>query len=407
MGCVGQRGDEGDQRDDAVLAAGFPGVLEGGRGNQAGHRQQDDDGQHGFGQVIEERGEEQQGDGDEQAVEDHGEAGLGAGLQVDGRTGKGAAGRVGLEESAAHIGQTLADEFLIGVNLVLGLGGHRLRHRDRFHEGHQRDDQGCGKQRQDGVEAERGQLESGQAGGNAANHVATAHQADAAFLDLLDMPLSAIGLDAGRHLTGQIEMGRFAFGGLGAQEAHLVQGLHAQLVFAFEVGDGQFHQFDLVIDFGDAGDIFGLAQCAQFGRLGGQDGREVANVVVGVDVADHQRLNRRVVDLIRLGLRLVLEADGVAHQRGDDDRYQHAGFRQRLDLLQTQHQRQRESRHGQRRQVGVREIGRHLPDILEEDIRAALGDAQQHVELRQRDDDRRSVHEAEDHRVGNEIDDGA
>jgi hypothetical protein len=96
-----------------------------------------------LGSVVEEIGQEQQGHRDEQAVEHHRETRFGAGLQVDRRAGERTAGRISLEETAADVGQALSDQFLVGVEALLGLGGERFRHRDRFHEGDQGDDE-CG-----------------------------------------------------------------------------------------------------------------------------------------------------------------------------------------------------------------------------------------------------------------------
>ena len=56
--------------------------------------------------------------------------------------------------------------------------------------------------------------------------------------------------------------------------------------------------------------------------------------------------------------------------------------------------------------MGLGQVAEHLPDVHQEGVAAALGDTQQHVELGQGDDDGRRVHEAEDDRVGDEVDDG-
>ena len=123
------------------------------------------------------------------AVEDHGETGLGTGLEVDGRAGEGTAGRIGLEEGSADVGQALADQFLVGVDALFGLAGHGFGHGDRLHEGHQGNDQGRGQQLQHGIEAERGQAKRGQAGGDLADDIATADELNFALFDLFDMPL--------------------------------------------------------------------------------------------------------------------------------------------------------------------------------------------------------------------------
>ena len=207
-----RRGHQGDQEggrgDQAVGPARLPDVAEGARGEQADHGQQDDHRQHRLGQVVDVGGEEQQGEGDEHAVEHHGHAGLGAGLEVDGRTGERARGRVGPEKGAADVGQPLADQFLVGVDALPDLAGHGLGHGDGLHEAHQGDDQGGAQQLQDAVETEAGQTEGRQPGGDRADHLAAAHELQPALVDPFDPPATAVGDHLRRRLVQLVEQRR-------------------------------------------------------------------------------------------------------------------------------------------------------------------------------------------------------
>ena len=53
------------------------------------------------------------------------------------------------------------------------------------------------------------------------------------------------------------------------------------------------------------------------------------------------------------------------------------------------------------------QVLQHFPDILEKEITAPFGNAEQHIQLGKADDDGRGVHETENDRVRDEIDDTA
>ena len=169
-----------------------------------------------------------------------------------------------------------------------------------------------------------------------------------------------------------------------------------------------FSNIDLMLQVGDGTGVMGLFQLRAAGRIGVVTSAAESPICSSVSAYSlTSACAGGIGDLLGLALGLVLEADQSADQDGHHHGDQHAGLGQRLDLLQPQHQDQGEDRHGQRGQMGLRQIAEHLPDVLEEGIAAPLGDAQQHVELRQGDDDRRRIHEAQNHRVRDEIDDGA
>ena len=407
MRCCQQGDDKGDEDNHAVDAAGLPCVLDRLGRDQSGDRQHDDDGQHGLGQVVEVGREEQQNHRDEHAVEDRGQPGLGSRLKVDGRTGEGAAGRVGLEEGAADVGNTLADQFLVGVETLLGFGGKRLGHGDGLHESHHGNDERRRQQRQDGVEIQHRQPEGGQSGGDVADHGAAATEFYLAVLDTLDMPVATVGLDARWRRVLRIEHGALLFVGLGAQELHLVDVMHALLVGGFQAGKVQFRQFDPVFQVGRGTGIVKFFRLPQLDGHGRDIGGETADLVGGMGILGHKRSDLRIGDVLRRAFALVLITRQYAHQDGGDHGNQHAGLGQGRNLVQAHHHRQSENGHGQRRPMGLRQEGEHFPHVEQEGIAAALGDAQQHVELRHGDDDGGGIHEAEDHRVRHEVDDGA
>ena len=323
MGRGDQREDEGRQGDEAVGAAGLPGVLEGLGGDEAGHRQQDDHRQGRLGQVIEEGRQEEQDDSDEEAVEDHGEAGLGPGLEVDGRAGEGAAGGVGLEEGAADVGQALADELLIGVQALLGLGRQGLGHGDGLHEGHQGDDQGGGEELDHHVQAQGRDAEGRQAGGDLADHVAAADQLHLPLLDLLDVPAAFTHRHALQHGVRQIDWGGLILGDLAADELELADLTQPLLILDLQGGDIDPRQDDVVLEVGGGALFLDLLQFPQIGGLGGHLRQQVLEALVGLGITGHQFPRRRVDDLVQfdLGLVLVLQqgAGTDGHQHRDED----------------------------------------------------------------------------------------
>jgi hypothetical protein len=219
--------------------------------------------------------------------------------------------------------------------------------------------------------------------------------------------MAAIGLDAGRNPVSDIQGGSSLFIRLGALEAQLADIVHAFLVLRGQGGDIQFHQFDFVIQIGGSAGVMRFHGLAALAGKGGDLGALVQNLLVGAGIGADDGFRGGVGDMVGRALGLVLKV----HQRADDDGDHHGDQHGKLgqggDFLQSQHQRQREHRHGQRWQVGLRQVAEHLPDVIQEGIAASLRNAQQHVELRQEDDHRRRIHEAEDDRMRDKIHDGA
>ena len=105
--------------------------------DQTGHGHDDHRPQGGRGQVLEQRGQEQQGQDHHQGRGDGGELGAGPGPAVDGRLGQPPAGREGLEPAAGQVGRAQGAQLLVGVDLGLVPGGEGAGGRDRLHERHQ------------------------------------------------------------------------------------------------------------------------------------------------------------------------------------------------------------------------------------------------------------------------------
>ena len=199
MGRCQQGDNKGGHRDKTIGPARLPDMQKGLGGDQAGHGKGDNHRQHRLGQMIDIGGEEHQGNGDEKAIKHHGKTGLCPGLQVDGRTGEGAAGWIGLKKGTAYVGQALADQFLVGVNALFGGGGHGLGHGDGFHEGDQRHHQGRAQQLHNAVYADGGNLKGRQTGRHPAHHLAATAELKFTLTDFLDIPQPAVGLDTRRH----------------------------------------------------------------------------------------------------------------------------------------------------------------------------------------------------------------
>ena len=105
----------------------------------------DDDGaQRRFGQVLEQAGQEEDGDEDRCAEPDGGELRLLAGL-VSGRGLREAAiDDEGAHQAGGSVGRAKRDQLLVGVDLVAVLARVRTRSRDRFGEAHHDDGDGPG-----------------------------------------------------------------------------------------------------------------------------------------------------------------------------------------------------------------------------------------------------------------------
>jgi hypothetical protein len=236
---------------------------------------------------------------------------------------------------------------------------------------------------------------------DAADDLAAAGQRQPAGAEFVHAPLAPAGGHALRRLAGDVE--RAVLRALEAQQPDVAP---QPLVGDRHALDVEFGQMKLVAQRRRRSHV-AAADLAQ--ARGERRDLRLQLVDRGLDraVRDDERARAVVADRVDAGIGRPRVAGEVA----DDDRHghrdQHAQPGQAGDALQTQHQRQRQQRHRHGRQVGVRQVAEHFPDVGEEGVAAPLGDAEQEVELRQRDDDRRGVHEAQDHRVRDEVDDGA
>jgi hypothetical protein len=100
-------------------------------------------------------------------------------------------------------------------------------------------------------------------------------------------------------------------------------------------------------------------------------------------------------------LALLLVARQPAEERSRDDRDQHPGPARRI-AAHGDHDRQGTRRHEERRQMRLADLLQHAPHVGEKTLAAARRDAEELVHLRERDDERRGVGEAYDHRVREE-----
>jgi hypothetical protein len=162
-----QHPDQRDHAEDEVAEAEQADAVEGGRVDQAGHGHHDHRPQGGLGQVLEQGGQEQQGEDHDQGGGDAGELAAGARPAVDGRLGQAPTGREALEKAAGQVGGAEGPQFLVGVDLGVVGGGEGPGGRDRLDEGHQGDPGRRPDQLADQGEVGRGQL--GQAGWDGAD----------------------------------------------------------------------------------------------------------------------------------------------------------------------------------------------------------------------------------------------
>ena len=396
-----QRGHEGGASRHAVVPVRLPGMDERANIDQPGHRQHDHRRQHRLRQVIQQRRQEQQRHEHQHAAEYRGHAGARAGTQVDRRARERPADRKGLRDAGGEVGQPLPDQLLVGVDARARLGGHRLGDRDRLHEGHQRDHHGRGQQARKGRHIQFGQRERGQARRDRTHHLAAAIEMELLRIDLHDAPVHAViraarrgaQLGAARRRTGQREQ-RFA------------QRLHAHAVLAHDIVVLQPHQLDAVLQ---RRLVHPAGRAVSGGGLRARHielRREFDAAPFRGHVVLHQAARARVAQRIVRHLGRALEAELPAQQRGQSHRDQHVR-QTRGKALERDHERQRRQAHRQRGQVGVADLPQHAGDVAHEVVAAAHRHAQQLVQLRQRDDDRRRVGEADDHRVRQQVDDRA
>jgi hypothetical protein len=171
---------------------------------------------------------------------------------------------------------------------------------------------------------------------------------------------------------------------------------------------GQFQavlQFRLACLVGQVGGPAGF-RLAQDGAGVVQFRLQAGDALLTGAIVGRQGLRRQVPQGIRRHRHLPLESDLPAQQGGKRHRHQHVGPARQV-AFHEQHQRQGSHAHGQGGPVGLPRLQQHVVDVAEEVLAAVHGHAQQFVELGQGDDDGRRVGETNDHRVGQEVDDGA
>ena len=107
--------------------------------HQLDDRGDDDGGERGFGQVLEQAGEEQQGDDGERGDEEAGGLCLGAGVDVDRGLGQGAIHDHPGGEPGADVGGADPDEFPVRVDVATLLSGVRLGWAEALDEAEKKD----------------------------------------------------------------------------------------------------------------------------------------------------------------------------------------------------------------------------------------------------------------------------
>ena len=196
-------------------------------------------------------------------------------------------------------------------------------------------------------------------------------------------------------VTGGIR--RFAFEDEGAQ------GAQAQLVFALKMRRLDAHHLDCVADRERFLRALRRAQALRgVVDLPGQ--RAEAGGVRGILAGEPVRLGVGEVGEPRRAA--ALETARPARERGHRHRDQHRRQARRV-AAQRQHQRERADADRERGQMRVARLPQHGPGVGGETVAARPGHAEQFVELGQRDDDGGGIGEADHHRVGQEVDDGA
>ena len=162
MPCLDSEREHRDEREDqrgGVRLVVAPESARHGEVHQAGDRDDDDGGQHGLGQMVEERHQKQRGQANDRHRDERGEAGLCAGGEVDHRAGEGAADRITAGDPGREIGRPQRDEFLVGIHFLPAFGRERLRDGNVLEKADEADREGERNQRQELGRGERGERE--------------------------------------------------------------------------------------------------------------------------------------------------------------------------------------------------------------------------------------------------------
>ena len=116
----GQSGDEGGQQDGRLGAAGAGDLLDVVKVDEPPGHQEQDAGHGRVGQPGRQGGDQQDDQGQQEGGEDRGQGRLGPGGVIETRAVEGAGGDIAGEEAADQVGQPLADEFLVAIQMLAG-----------------------------------------------------------------------------------------------------------------------------------------------------------------------------------------------------------------------------------------------------------------------------------------------
>ena len=401
-----QRGDEGGDGGDAVVAVGTPGVLDRLEIDEAYHRHDDHRGQYRLRQVVEQRRQEQQRQQDEETGEHGRHAGHGAGIDIDRRARERTGNGKRLAEAAGDIGESLADQLLVRVDLLLGLGGDGLGDGNRLHETDQRDDDGGREQAAEHAPGNLRRADRRQALGHFADHLAAAGQYERAAAGLRDAPELAVGAFSGRHFAVREEAIGSTVRAVYAFEHHAANGPVAAAVFVFTILELQLEQLDLVagchrlVGKFNAAFLHGL----QFRRLGADLVGDFLDSSFGACELGQQRPCLGLGDMRDAGGRVALEAYGPGHHRGQchGDQYSRQSWR---PAANSPYDGDGRYPHRQGRHMRIANLLQHAPDVLDEMLGATHRHADQLIHLRQADDYGRGIGKTDDHRMREKVDD--
>jgi hypothetical protein len=239
--------------------------------------------------------------------------------------------------------------------------------------------------------------------GDLADHVAAGGQRHLAVLEALEAPCALLGGGAGRQPVAMVVQRP-------VRGLHLDQGLGVDLqpagvVLLLQVVDAHLQHVDLRAQRLQCGlgRVRGLGpgqRAAPFLDLGGQGLALLVGAGEGVDHAAHLGVGHP----LHGGLVDALEADRRAQAGADDDRQEHRGH---LGQPTEEHPHHEAGADGEdhRRQVGLVGALQQRGHVAHEAAGAGVGHVHDEAQLRQADDDRGGVGEADQHRVRHQVDD--
>ena len=227
-----QRGEEGRPGRDAVVPVGAPGTVHRPEADQAGDRHHDHRREHRLRQVVEHRGQREQGHQHQHAGHHARHPGACAGADVHRRARERTHGREGLGKAARDVGKALPEEFLVGIDPLPGARRHRLADRHRFDESDQGHHECGAEQRAQGLPGKLRHCERRQSGRDHAHDLPAAGQVHGAAADGADAPGLPSRLAAA---AGRVERGDRSVRCRRGVEGQLPQVAQALGVLAFHV----------------------------------------------------------------------------------------------------------------------------------------------------------------------------